>query len=316
MKRIILAGFMLFPVAAVADAFPPSFSSLDDALRATYTSCVGIDDKLADYKMMAGINTAITGVGTGLGAGATVVGIVKASRDKQALSYEKLLEELRELSAGTPEPTEADIASFENEFNLAYDAAVKNVANYQSEYEKLTKQSKNLGNWRTGLLAGNVATNIAGAVIASQNGTNGDIQEMIDKCLVSVNNLNNVIGQARVNGEDVSEAVEIVSACREYEVVDVSSIAKRGRGAEISSIVGATVGAAGTVTSAVANTDKIRNDNTDSGRKKEQNLNMAANVLAGGATAATASAVVFNATQIAAIKKVATVAAKCEGVLK
>ena len=56
---------------------------LDDALRATYTACVGIDDELADLKTMAGINTAITSVGTAAGVGATVTGLVKADKDKQ-----------------------------------------------------------------------------------------------------------------------------------------------------------------------------------------------------------------------------------------
>ena len=50
--------------------------------------------------------------------------------------------------------------------------------------------------------------------------------------------------------------------------------------------------------------------------KKEKDLNIAANVLSVGATAASISATVFNATQIAAIKKVAGVSEKCTGVLK
>jgi hypothetical protein len=84
----------------------------------------------------------------------------------------------------------------------------------------------------------------------------------------------------------------------------------------ISSVVGATTGLAGTVTSAMANTDKTRNDNTDAGKQKEKNLNTASNVLAGASTVASATATVFNATQISAIKKVATVAQKCTEVLK
>ena len=84
----------------------------------------------------------------------------------------------------------------------------------------------------------------------------------------------------------------------------------------ISSTVGAATGLAGTVTSAMANTDKTRKDNTESGKQKEKNLNTAANVLAGATTAASATATVFNATQISAIKKVAAVAEKCTGVLK
>ena len=49
---------------------------------------------------------------------------------------------------------------------------------------------------------------------------------------------------------------------------------------------------------------------------KEKNLNTAANVLAGGTTAASLSGTIFNATQISAIKRAATVADECEGALK
>ena len=122
--------------------------------------------------------------------------------------------------------------------------------------------------------------------------------------------------QARFDGEDISEAQGIVNACKEYNYVDISPINKRGKGAMISSIVGATTGVAGTVTSSMANTDATRNDNTDAGKQKEKNLNTASNVLAGASTVASATATVFNATQISAIKKVATVAEKCTGVLK
>ena len=48
-------------------------------------------------------------------------------------------------------------------------------------------------------------------------------------------------------------------------------------------------------------------------KNKEKNLNTAANVLAGGTTAASLSATIFNATQISAIKRAATVADECEG---
>ena len=65
--RIITLIFVIFPFMASANVLP-----LNDALRATYTACVGIDDELSDLKTMAGINTAITSVGMATGVGATV----------------------------------------------------------------------------------------------------------------------------------------------------------------------------------------------------------------------------------------------------
>ena len=309
--RIITLFFMIFPFMASANILP-----LDDALRATYTACVGIDDELADLKKMAGINTAITSVGTAAGIGATVTGFVKQSKDNQAEELEKLIQELEELEKNAIYPTDAEQQAFLAEFEQSYDIAIKDIDGAQAELDKLTKQSKKLGNWRTGLMAGATATNVAGAIIAGTNKVDDDLQTQIDNCISNVKTLQNSIMQARLNGEDVSEAESIASACGEYEYVDVSKINNRGQGAMISSTVGAATGLAGAITSASANSNKIRDAQGDAAQQKEKNLNTAANILAIGTTAASATATVFNATQISAIKKVAAVAEKCTGVLK
>ena len=275
-----------------------------------------IDDELADLKTMAGINTAITSVGTAAGIGATVTGFVKQSKDNQAEELEKLIKELEELEKNAIYPTDAEQQAFLAEFEQSYDIAIKDIDGAQAELDKLTKQSKKLGNWRTGLMAGATATNIAGATIAGTNKVDGDLKTQIDSCIGSVKKLQNSIMQARINGEDVSEAQSIATACGEYEYVDVSKINNRAKGAFVSSTVGAATGLAGTITSATANSNKIRDAQGDAAQQKEKNLNTAANVLAIGTTAASATATVFNATQISAIKKVAAVAEKCTGVLK
>ena len=289
---------------------------LDDALRVTYTACVGIDDELADLKTMAGINTAITSVGTATGIGATVTGFVKQSKDNQAEELEKLIKELEELEKNAIYPTDAEQLAFLAEFEQSYDIAIKDIDGAQAELDKLTKQSKKLGNWRTGLMAGATATNVAGAIIAGTNKVDSDLKTQIDNCIGSVKTLQNSIMQARLNGEDVSEAQSIASACGEYEYVDVSKINNRAKGAMISSTVGVATGLVGTITSATANSNKIRNAQGDAAQQKEKNLNTASNMLAGATTVASATATVFNATQISAIKKVAAVAEKCTGVLK
>lgn len=308
--RFIIAFFILFPFVASADVLP-----LYDALRATYTACVGIDDELAGLKKMAGINTAVTGVGTAAGAGATVTGIVKSQKDKEISEIEIKLEKLREIETENPqtgnETTDFDV--FYREFENSYTNIAQQLKDYQSEIDKLTQQSKKLGNWRTGLLAGSTVTNIAGAAIAGTNKVSVGLREQINTCISAVDSLQQSMMQARMNGEDITEAQSIVDACGEYKYVDVSKIDNRAKGSMISSVVGATTGLAGTITSATANT---RNDNTEEGRQKEKNLNTASNVLSGVTTAASATATVFNATQISAIKKVAEVAAKCTGVLK
>ena len=122
--------------------------------------------------------------------------------------------------------------------------------------------------------------------------------------------------QARIDGSatnaDLARAENIIRACDAWTTVDVSSINNRSTGATVSAGIGAGLGLAGTITSASANSDGVRNGDDD----KEKKLNTAANVLAGGTTAASLSATIFNATQISAIKRAATVADECEGALK
>ena len=299
-RNAVFVCIALLPAVSVADVLP-----LDDALRATYTACVGIDEELADLKKMAGINTAITGVGTGLGAGATVVGIVKASKDKKIADLESRLPNVRE-SYGQ---TSYDIDTAKNNLQKA---AAANAGTTETEIERLTKQSKSLGNWRTGLMAGATATNIAGAAIAGASLKKGDIQGRIDDCLANVSNLRTSIAMAKMEGIDVREAQTIANACSGYMGQDVSKIQKQAKGSLVSSVIGATTGLTGTVTSAVANTDKTR----DGDKQKEKNLNTASNVLAGATTVASGTATVFNALQISTIKRVAQTAAECEGALK
>ena len=260
-------------------------------------------------KKMAGINTGVTAVGTGLGVGATVTGFVKSAKDKKIAQIEKELEKLRQIQSQQPKiavPNKAEVLAAADQF-FAENQDETKAKEYESEIQKLTKQSKNLGNWRTGLLAGNTVTNIAGAIIASKN-KGDDLQVLVTDCMAAVNSLNDAMIQAKFNGEDVSEAQNIKTACGAWNNVDLAQITKRGTGAMISSSVGAALGGIGTITSGVANSDKIRDDNTESGKQKEKNLNTAANVLSVGATAATATATVFNATQISAIKKAAEAA--------
>ena len=283
-------------------AFGAEVPDLNSALRATYTACVGIDDELADLKKLAGINTAVTAVGTATGGAATVVGLVKASKDKQ---IEDRLPDVRE-SYGK---TNYDKTVATNNYNAATKAYSGST---ETEIDRLTKQSKNLGYWRTGLMAGATATNIAGAAIAGTSLKKGDIQGHIDDCMQKVSELRTSIAAARMNGEDVSEAQGIVKACSQYTGLDISKIQKQAKGSLVSSLVGTATGIAGTTTSAVANSDNTRKE----GGQKEKNLNTASNVLAGATTAASATATVFNALQIGTIKKVASVASECEGVLK
>ena len=304
-KLISFFIISIFACNAYADGF-------DIAMANVVDNCSNISGDLNDLKKMAGINTAITGVGTATAVGATVVGIVKSSVDEE---IENILEEALK---GKEKPIDE---LSENDINSAIDAYFKtskentngtDKPNSKDDFTAMSEESKTLGNWRTGLIGTSTVTNVAGAIIAGNNKSDENLQTKIDECVKSVETLKNAIGQARADGLDVTQANQIVTECGEWRNVDLSTINDRAKGAMISSIVGAVTGAAGTVTSAMANSDGVSNGYSE----KEKNLNTAANVLSGGTAVASGVATVFNATQISAVKKVVAVAEKCEETLK
>lgn len=306
-------------LCAVCTGAMAKYFDMESALRATYVSCVGIDEALHDMKVKAGISTAVTGVGTGLGIGATATGIAKAQTDKTIEQKFKDLENLANTAVGSPEnevPKDVFLARVKELLNSNH--GKESVTFNKKQQEKfdeiktLNDKSKKLGNWRTGLLAGNTATNIAGAAISGTNKVDKSLEKQIEDCRAAVKDLKLAIAQAKINDEDVAEAEQIQSACSGFEYIDISKINNRATGGMSASIVGAGTGAVGTIVSAVANSNKTRQGDA----QKEKNLNAVANVLSAGSTVASVTATVFNATQIKAIKDVAEVAKKCTEVLK
>ena len=278
-------------------------ADLDAAIENVRTTCGGIGVELSDMKKMAGVTTAVTGVGTVAGGVALGTGLAKANVDKEIEAKEKL-----------PLLTIENEQVFRNELST-YGKSINKTAN--TEIGLAEQKSKTLGNVRTGTMAVATATNIAGAIMSGTNRVKGDLKQQIDECLVSVKTLSNVRMQARISktatDADLARAENIIRACDAWTTVDISSINNRSTGATVSSGIGAGLGLAGTITSASANSDGVR-DGDD--KQREKNLNTAANVLAGGTTVASLSATIFNATQISAIKRAATVADECEGALR
>ena len=307
-------GILLSLMVGVAHAN----TDLTAAIENVRTTCGNISAELSDMKKMAGITTAVTGVGTVTGGVALGTGIAKANVDKEIEELESQIAELKKSRSGVP-VEKLEIAN-QNEFNQSLDDFVRTYsAELQQKAAELSaaeKKSKTLGNVRTGTMAAATATNIAGAIMSGTNKVKGDLKQQIDECLMSVKTLSNVRMQARIDGSandaELARAENIIRACDAWTTVDISSINKRSTGATVSAGIGAGLGLAGTITSASANSKDVRDGDSD----KEKNLNTAANVLAGGTTAASLSGTIFNATQISAIKRAATVADECEGALK
>lgn len=311
MKRLLN---ILFLYAAFI-TYTCNAAPLDPAIAITNAkmNCDGISQTFKSMKTMAQVNTAVTGVGTAVGAGATIVGIAKANVDKQ---IEKLIRDVRqrESQSGNTSLTIDQSQDFiEKTMTL-----VKSSEKSQTPESQLEQKSKNLGNWRTGLLATNTATNIAGTIIAAKNRTDEDLRTQLDKCVRSIRDLQDSKMQAHIDNADsatIQRMDNIINACIDYSTLDISKIDNQSTGATISSGVGIAVGASGTVTSAIANSDKVRHDNTDKGMAKEKNLNTASNVLAAGATVASGVATVFNAQQIGTLNRAHKIATQCSEAL-
>lgn len=303
-------GILLSLMVGVAHAN----TDLTAAIENVRTTCGNISAELSDMKKMAGITTAVTGVGTVTGGVALGTGLAKANVDKE---IEELESQIARLIA---ERGDVPIEHLQIEDEALFKRQVNEfIAYYQAKEQEISvaeQKSKNLGNWRTGTLAAATATNIAGAVMSGTNRVKGDLKQQIDECLVSVKTLSNIRMQARIDGSatdtDLARAENIIRACDAWTTVDITSINNRSKGATVSSGIGAGLGLVGTITSASANSKDVHDGDSD----KEKNLNTAANVLAGGTTAASLSATIFNATQINAIKHAATVADECEGALR
>ncbi len=287
----------------------PGFAvDLDTAILNVRDACSGISDSMHDMKVKAGIGTAVTAVGTVTGGVALGAGIAKAKTDND---ISNILVALK----SAPEQQARD----ENQIDLGDDdiaALRKQAISENVDVAALEQKSKTLGNVRTGTLAASTATSVVGTALAATNKTSEDLEKNINKCISATKELADAKLVAKIENtatnEEIAIADNIVKACRDYEIIDLTPINKRATGATIASGIGIGTGMVGTITSAVANTNKTRQGDEN----KEKSLNTTANVMSGASAVASATATIFNATQIAAIKKVATVADICEGALK
>lgn len=304
--------FLILPMCIIfssgAAVLPP-----ETAIKNVRENCGTISQTFKSMKTMAAVNTAITGVGTAAGAGATAVGISKAKLDNE---IEKLIQDARQREGrdGTTNMNVDERVDFINN-TLSY---VEDAGKTYDTQDDKEQRSKNLGNWRTGLLAANTATNIAGTVIAVNNGVSQDLRTQLANCVSAISDLQNSKMQARIDNADsavLKQMDDIITACRDYDTLDISKIDNRAKGAAVSSGAGIAVGAAGTIASAVANSKKIREPDDAASVAKEKNLNTASNILAAGATVASGVATVFNATQISTLKQAQKIATQCSEAL-
>ena len=300
---------ILFPLHARA-ADEDISAQFNQMLSEARNNCAGIATKLKNLQTMAGVNTVVTGVGTLAAGGALYAGITKSKIDKQAAELEAQLDNIENMS-------DKEFLNFLKNF-AAYEEARENYASVCSQKKQLEHRSKQMGNWRTGLMAGNTVTAIAGTVIANKNKNDAlPIAEHIQSCLGAIKDIKTIMGQALVSGQQemYTRLKTISDTCGALDARDLDKVGNNSKVAMISSGVNIGTGTVGTITSAAANTNKVRSNNTDAGKKKEKNLNTAANVFAGVSTAASGVSTVFNAITLKAVNSNLKIAQSCEEAL-
>ncbi len=191
------------------------------------------------------------------------------------------------------------------------------------ELSERLQESKQMGNWRTGLMVGTVGANVASAIWAGVNKDQSELVQHIQACNETVKSAQDMykqLKQAGINPKDNSigrKLADINDACNDINISDIEKIEKRMTGVMGTSIAGAVVGAAGVATSASANSDKYmdarnRLEMTDADRKKKDNLNKAANVMAGANVVTGAVETGLNISLINLTKKLIAQAEQCE----
>ncbi len=319
MKKIIT----FFSIILIGTPSLSAENYLTQAIINVKNNCIGISTELDDLKKMAGINTAVSGIGTVTAGGALATGIIKSKKDSEIESYEESLKKLSSIKTDDKGLDYINLSKEDIEKSIQQNKEKINensIKELQEKKDELEEKSEKLGNIRTGLMAGDTAINIAGAVISGKNKIKGDLNNQITGCIQSVKVLSRAKQQARIEGtitqEETLNIDKIIDACNEWEYLDISKINNKASGAMTSNIIGATSGFIGTITSATANTKKIRQDDTSEGKEKEKHLNTASNVLAGTSGGASLVSTILSATQINAINKASEIAQKCEETLK
>jgi hypothetical protein len=290
---------LLFPMNT---AFADNVCEFEHIVGEIRQNCSGINMELQQIKKYAIANVVVTGVGTVAGGGALYAGIKKKDFDKKAEEIIKKMDSIESMS-------DAEFVRF-----------LKEMARYQDtkeEYDTMCQlkhnyeaQAKKLGKIRTGLLAGNTATAVAGTVISTKNRKDsGSIKDMIQQCLDSIKANEQRIGQAIADCDsDVYKKINnIVSNCRSLSVENMEKVYKQTTASTVVSGVNIGTGAAGTITSVLANRNQYD--------QKTKNLNKAANVLAGTSAVASGVSTVFNAATLKSIDDNLKASDNCEKAL-
>ena len=316
MKKISILTLSLIMFGNVAKAdVNTALNDLTTKKQAVQNACSGIKSSLDTIFGLSVATTVSSGLGTAAAGGALAVGITKAVKDKKIEEKEI---ELGLLKART-ENLSDDPEELKKQLTEILPQLEEDYRRLQKEISEDTKKSKTLGNIRTGLMAGATATSAVStgtSIGASLNAKK--LAEKMEACNKAVAGLKTAISLAEaeeVDAEKLVKAREITSACTGFDKYNIDSLKRSMTASAIVSGIGTATAGTGTVTSALANSNKVRSDNSEKGRKKEKNLNLVSNIMAGVTTGTSGASTILSATAIKKAKQDSEMAEKCEAVL-
>lgn len=290
----------------------------EEIFEATRIACSGISDEISKISNISKANTAVSAVGTAVSGGALAVGIKKSQEEEE---LEKMIDKFRSDRDCTVEKINNGMSDLD--FLMKCLQPMTQMVGLQQKINK----SKTLGNWRTGLMAGTIGTNLASAIMSGININQSDLVQHITACNEMVKSMQNIemeLKKASIDPRETPVMNKITKAktwCSEISTKDVEKIENRMKGVLGTSVVGGVIGIVGTGTSAAANSDKYMSEAnklkmTDETRAQEHALNTTANVMAGANIATGAVETGLNISLISLTKKLMKQAERCEEVLK
>jgi len=301
----------------MADETDDLIANAEQIFEATRITCSGIADEISKVSNISKANTVVSAVGTVAAGGALVAGIKKSQEEEE---IDALIAEM--CAAGGCNADSVEKMSNEEFFNVVLQPMAR-IAELQEKIDK----SKKLGNWRTGLMAGTIGTNLASAIMSGLNINQSDLMQHVSACnemIKSIPDMENELRRAGVNPNEHAVAKKLSSVrtwCNQIDVKDIEKIEKRMKGVMGTSVAGTAIGVVGVGTSAAANSDKYMDVSnkvrlSDADKKKEKALNTTANVMAGANIATGAVETGLNISLITLTKKLMESAARCEDILK
>ncbi|MCR5506904.1 MAG: hypothetical protein K6F04_03595 [bacterium] len=210
----------------------------------------------------------------------------------------------------------------------SYDAEKDNETTLQAKVDEVNARnnlknskdeqtSKTLGNIRTGLMAGATATSTVSTVSSFvSTGRAKTLVKRMATCNAKIAELKQIKAEFEAEEMSIEDATyklasNIAEKCSPFDEKNIEKVSNVMLASGIISSVGTATAGAGTVTSIMANNDKVRSDDSEKGKKKEKNLNLATTILAGVTTGTSGASTALSVVAISKVEKDADMAKDC-----